>query len=335
MRADRLIAMIILLQTRGRMSARQLAAELEVSERTIYRDIVALSSAGIPVYAEAGPQGGYALVEGYSTSLTGLSEGETQALFMLSVPEPLQALGVGQELKAAWLKLAAALPASRQAEQERVRLRFYLDHVWWQGGQEPLPHLKTVHQAVWGDRCLRIRYKLFTSEIEHMVEPYALVVKAGEWYLVSARQGRLSALRVASLLEAVILEDNFRRPADFDLATFWKNWCAEQTGWRAAYPVRIRVVPGFIPALVAALGPGVQEAIAQGSSDERGRRTLTVAFESLEAARERILSFGGGVEVLEPYALRRSLIDYAEQVMGVYKPAENNPDLLRAKQLLD
>jgi len=318
MRADRLIAMIILLQTRGRLSARQLAAELEVSERTIYRDIVALSSAGIPVYGEAGPQGGYALVEGYSTSLTGLSDGEAQALFMLSIPEPLQALGVEQELKAAWLKLAAALPASRQAEQERVRQRFYLDHVWWQGGQEPHPYLQTVHQAVWGDRCLRTRYKLFTSEIEHSVEPYALVVKAGEWYLVSARHGHLSVLRVASLLGAQLLDERFERPADFDLAAFWKSWCAEQAGRQAVYPVCMRVASGFIPALVAALGPGVQAAIAQAPTDERGWRTLTVSFESLEAARERILSFGGGVEVLEPYALRRSMIDYAEQLVGVY-----------------
>ena len=313
MRADRLIAMIILLQTRGRMSARRLADELEVSERTIYRDIVALSAAGIPVYGEAGPQGGYALVDGYSTSLTGLSEGEAQALFMLSIPEPLQALGVGQELKAAWLKLAASLPASRQAEQERVRQRFYLDHVWWQSGQEALPHLQTIHQAVWGDRCLRIRYKMFTTEIEHVVEPYALVVKAGEWYLVSALQGRLSAQRVAALLEAQALDERFERPADFDLQAFWKGWCAEQAGRQVVYPVRLRVAPHFIPALSWALGVS-----PAGILDEDGWMTLTVAFESLEAARGKILGCGGGVEVLEPYALRRSIQDYAQQVMGVY-----------------
>lgn len=158
MRADRLLSLLMLLQTRGRVSARQLARELEVSERTIYRDIIALSVAGVPVYGQAGPDGGYQLLDSYRTSLTGLSESETRALFMLNMPGLLAKLGLSQDLKAAMLKLAAALPESRRQEEERVRQRYSIDASWGSQAEEPLPHLQTIQQAVWEDRKLVITY---------------------------------------------------------------------------------------------------------------------------------------------------------------------------------
>lgn len=145
MRADRLLSLLMLLQIRGRMTARELAKELEVSERTIYRDIDALSIAGVPVYGEPGPEGGYALVDSYRTNLTGLTEGEVRALFMLSIPAPLADLGVSHELRAALPKLSAALPNARRRDEERVRQRFHLDSTWWRQGEERVPHLQTIH----------------------------------------------------------------------------------------------------------------------------------------------------------------------------------------------
>src|SRR5512147_2861952 len=152
MRADRLLSLLMLLQARGRMTAQELARELEVSERTIYRDINALSASGVPVYAESGPGGGCALLDSYRTNLTGLTADEARALFMLSIPAPLDQLGVGQELRAALLKLSAALPSSRRPDEERARQRIHIDSLAWFQGEDPVPHLHTLQQAVWQDR---------------------------------------------------------------------------------------------------------------------------------------------------------------------------------------
>jgi predicted DNA-binding transcriptional regulator YafY len=173
----------MLLQTRGRMTARDLATELEVTERTIYRDLTALSAAGVPVYAERGPGGGVALVEEYRTTLTGLTPDEARALFMMSVPAPLTQLGVGQEFKAALLKLSASLPDSRRAEQGRARQRILLDSAWWFQSGEDVPCLQTVQQALWADRPLRlqVRWDFFDTQFEQEAEPYGLVAKASVW----------------------------------------------------------------------------------------------------------------------------------------------------------
>ncbi|MGE5123230.1 MAG: helix-turn-helix transcriptional regulator, partial [Acidobacteriaceae bacterium] len=152
MRADRLISIIMLLQTHDRMTAEELSHQLEVSKRTIYRDILALNIAGIPLYTEPGPGGGIALVESYRTTLTGMSEGEAQSLFMLNIPHALVQLGVGQNLKRAMLKLAGALPADQQVEQARTQQRIYLDSTSWDEPATPSAHLGIIHQAVWQDR---------------------------------------------------------------------------------------------------------------------------------------------------------------------------------------
>ena len=200
MRADRLLSILMILQARGRVTAQQLAEELEVSVRTVYRDMDALSAAGVPVYAERGPGGGCSLLDSYRTTLTGLTRDEVRALFMLSIPAPLAELGVGQELKAALLKLSAALPASRRYDEAHVRQRIHLDSVGWSETVEPVPHLRTVQQAVWEDRKLQLTYRLpFEAQAEWLVEPYGLVAKAGTWYLVCTRNGSVRTLPVSSV----------------------------------------------------------------------------------------------------------------------------------------
>ncbi|MAU01897.1 MAG: transcriptional regulator [Anaerolineaceae bacterium] len=320
MRADRLLSLLMLLQSRGQMTAQELAKELEVSERTIYRDIDALSVAGVPIYGEPGPEGGYALLNSYRTNLTGLTEGEVRALFMLSIPAPLAELGVSQELRAALLKLSAALPDSQRRDEAKVRQRFHLDSAWWHQGEEHLPHLPTIHDALWQDRMLHIVYRTAVGiQLERLVAPYGLVAKAGVWYLVCARNETVHVHRVANLLDVQVTDESFAHPATFELARFWNDWCREYESLRVRFTAVVRVAPGFIPELPRRFGHQMHEKIAQaGPPDEEGWIRLELSFASFEDARDRILSFGRGVEVLEPRALQRSVLDYAEQIINLY-----------------
>lgn len=319
MRADRLLAILMLLQTRGQMNARQLASELEVCERTIYRDIIALSTAGVPIYAEMGREGGYQLLDSYRTNLTGLSEGETRALFMLNMPGALTKLGLSQELKAAMLKLTAALPEARRLDEERVRQRYYIDASWESQAEDPLPHLQTIQQAVWEDRQLAITYiPIFSVQIERVVDPYGLAAQSGSWYLVFAHHGRVRARRVSDLLEARLCPEKFTRPADFNLGEFWQGWCAEEVQDTLRYPVTVRVTKRALPALLHRFGTRVRDQLAHAPEEQDGSRILTLHFRWIDEARERLLPLGSGVEVLEPYTLRASMADITEQTARLY-----------------
>src|SRR5215472_9846606 len=223
LRADRLLSMLLLLQTRGRMTARELAARLEVSERTIYRDLDALSLAGVPIYTERGPGGGCELLNGYQTKLTGLTEMEVRALFLLGVSHPLTDLGLDHALEDALLKLSAALPSTSRASATQVHQRIHLDASLPSHNGEALLHLQIIQQALWQDRTLRLTC---THQCEQSVNPYGLVSKAGEWYLVGAIAGEMRVLRVSRIQAAQMTEEHFTRPEVFDLATYWINYNA-------------------------------------------------------------------------------------------------------------
>ena len=330
MRADRLLSLLMLLQTRGQMTAAQLARELEVSPRTICRDIDALSAAGVPVYGVQGRGGGYDLLDRYRTTLTGLTEGQVRALFMLSIPAPLRDLGVSQELRAALLKLSASLPGSRQAAEAEVRQRIHLDASGWFQGAKSVPYLQLLHDAVWADHRVRIRWPMrygLRGEMEQVVDAYGLVAKAGVWYLVcgiggSTPAARIVTHRVSRLLELEVLDEVFARPAGFDLADFWQSWCAEVESNRPTYPVTLSVAPHLIPDLARLLGTAVGEQIARaGPPDAEGWVTVEIGFESLHDARERLLALGGAVEILAPLSLRLSIADYAAQILARYEEA--------------
>lgn len=321
MRADRLISILMLLQTRGKMTARELAEELEVSERTVYRDVEALCLSGVPLYAEHGPGGGLMLLESYRTTLTGLNLDEMRALFMLLGSSPLDRLGAGQELKSAVLKLSAAMPEARRAEEEKVRQHFYLDWSWWFHEQEPVPHLAVLQQAVWAERQVRLQYRTwFGTVLTVAVEPYGLVAKAGAWYLVAGVAGKPQVYRVPWLTHVEPLDQGFTRPTGFDLASFWQQWCVEYEQQQRAFLVTLRISPDAAQVLPIYFGQwAVDELRNQGGLDAQGWATVTLPFESFEAARERILGLGNAVEVLEPFALRCSVIDYAEQITRFYQ----------------
>lgn len=312
MRADRLLSLLMLLQTRGRMTASRLADELEVSERTVYRDLYALRVAGFPVYTERGPSGGCRLEETFRNRLTGLNASETEALFMTSIPAPLVELGVAPSLKGALLKLAAALPAGREDAQERVRQRIHLDPLPWSYAAQPTPHLATLHRAAFDDCLVDVTFqRIQRIRSDQRIAPYGLVAKATAWHVVWAGQdGRMRVDRVDRVLEARITEIGFDRPPDFDLPAFWQAWCLQHAANRPRFLVTLRA-DDTVAALAGEQWGDSVESIEETSGDDR--RLLRVSFASLEDARAQFLALGGAVEVIEPRALRLSLADFARQ----------------------
>jgi predicted DNA-binding transcriptional regulator YafY len=320
MRADRLLSLLMLLQTRGRMTARELAEELEVTERTIYRDVLVLSSSGVPVYTERGPGGGIELLEDYHTNLTGLTVDETRALFMLSIPEPLVKLGVGSELRAALLKLTAALPGRGRSEEERSRQRIYLDSVPWHQPDLPLPFLSTIQQAVWQDEYLVLKYRSeFNVEIDVLLEPYGLVAKANLWHLVGRRESGLRVIPIGQVLEARLTGEKFERPEDFKLGEFWKAWCARIEAGHLTFTATLRVSPELLAQLPRERKDLLQAQLADPAVfDEQGWAKVSMPFSSFFEARNMLLSYGRAAEVLEPEQLRLSVLDFALQIVSFY-----------------
>jgi predicted DNA-binding transcriptional regulator YafY len=321
MRADRLLSLLLLIQTRGKLTVSKLADELEVSERTIYRDITALSAAGVPVYAARGPGGGVRLIEEYRTTLTGLTPDETRALFMMSIPAPLTQLGLGEKFRGALLKLSAALPETRREDEARTRQRIHLDSSWWFQSEQPVPCLQTIQQALFQDRRLRIkvRWEFFNAEFEQEAEPYGLVAKANIWYLVYGRGGTPHVTRVSQIVEAEIRPEGFTRPPEFELEAFWQDWCQEYES-QPPFLARVRIAPEALPILAEYVGDRARGGLGVSHNPEPdGWVTLDLPFESFVAARSRLLGLGRAVEVLEPQALRKSLVDFAEQIVGFYE----------------
>lgn len=320
MRADRLLSMLMILQARGKVTASALAEELEVSERTVYRDVIALSTSGVPVYTESGPGGGISLIESYRTTLTGLNEDEIKALFMLSIPAPLTELGVSSELKAAMLKLAAALPSSTRQAEAGVRGRIHLDWQPWNQEREFVPSLRIIYQAIWEDRKILIRYALpFDTQVERIIEPYGLVAKANSWHLVYLWESVMRVIRVSQILEVVLQEQTFARRTDFDLGAFWSRWGAEYLRNRPTFLVRLRIKESMFDSMVRYVPDFVQDIVCKEGDDEAGWIILNMDFGTHERARSVVLGLGGAAEVLEPRALRNSVADYAAQVLKRYR----------------
>jgi predicted DNA-binding transcriptional regulator YafY len=226
------------------MTAHDLAEQLEVSERTIYRDLEALSMAGVPVYAERGPGGGCALVDGYQTRLTGLTAAEVQALFLLNIAGPLADLGLSRALDDAMLKLTAALPQSSREHAEFVRQRFHLDTTWWYHANEASSCLQILQEALWQDRKLLLFYHEDDGAwSERLAEPYGLVSKAGVWYLVTSCHDEKCVFRVTRIHHATLSDESFMRQEDFELARYWSDYCAHIETNRPDYAPSLRPAP--------------------------------------------------------------------------------------------
>jgi predicted DNA-binding transcriptional regulator YafY len=260
------------------------------------------------------------LIEEYRTTLTGLTPDETRALFMMNIPAPLTQLGMDETFKTALLKLSAALPDTRRAEELRTRQRIHLDSSWWFQSEQQVPCMSTLQQALWQDKRLHIevRWDFFNAKLEQIAEPYGLVAKANVWYLVYGRGGNPHVVRVSQITEAKLLNETFIRPVEFDLVEFWEGWC-EKYESDPPFIARVRVAPEALPMLAEYVGDrarGLASHIHIPDSD--GWVTLNLPFESLIAARSRLLGLGRAVKVVEPESLRKSLIDFAEQIVKFY-----------------
>ncbi|MYW66145.1 WYL domain-containing protein [Streptomyces sp. SID8379] len=330
MRAARLIKMVLLLQSRPSMTAAELARELEVSERTVTRDAQALSEAGVPVYADRGRAGGYRLIGGYRTRLTGLARGEAEALFLSGVPGALREMGLDDAASAARLKVSAALLPSLRDASRTAAQRFHLDAPGW--FQEPrTPELlPALAEAVWDDRVVRVAYRRGSGDaadrdavVERELEPYGLVLKAGVWYL--AARVRERGFRVYRIDRFTSVEDpadgeQFDRDEEFDLPGFWEERAAEFARAILRAEVVVRLTPDGVRQLPYATDrASAREALEPAPDpDADGRVTVTLPVESEDVAYTQLMSLGPEAEVVAPDALRERFARAARRLSGWY-----------------
>lgn len=311
MRADRLLTIIMRLQTRGRQTAQVLAGELGVSRRTILRDVEALSLAGIPVYAEGGHGGGIALDEGYRTTLTGLGEAEIRSLFIASNTSLLADVGLAEAAERGLLKLTASLPDRYQLSVEHIRQRIYIDPVWWWHDGAPLPFWAELQQAVYEDRRIRAIYENYSGDVvERNVEPHSLVNKSSYWYLIARRDGELRTYRVSRFRHVTLLDEHFQREDSFDLPTYWHEHLAEFREALSEMTIRLRVHASRIE-FVTWLLPGRCQVLEQDDDWSIVRLQL----ESMDLARMLVFGLGRQAVVLEPPELRRAVLDAAREII--------------------
>ncbi|MFI9557282.1 helix-turn-helix transcriptional regulator [Nonomuraea endophytica] len=313
MRASRLMSVILLLQGRGGMTAAELAEELEVSERTVHRDVLALSEAGVPVYADRGRRGGYRLLEGYRTRLTGLDRAEAEALFLSGVPGALREMGLQDVAATARLKAAAALSPGLRDAPSTAAQRFHLDAPGWFAGDDPPPAaLAPLARAVWGDRVVGLAYK----GRQHTLRPYGLVLKAGVWYLV-AHKGDFLTFRVDRVEAVMAREEGFSRDPGFDLAEYWRLQSARFARSLLRTTITLRLSPSGVRMLRYIAGPAALEG-ALASLGEDG--TVELAVESVGVAYSQVLRFGPEAEVLGPPELREMVREAVLRTARLYTP---------------
>ena len=317
MRADRLLSILLLLQVHRRMTAGELAKRLEVSERTIHRDMEALSAAGIPVRAERGTGGGWMLLEGYSTNLTGLNEAEIHTLFLSRPSRPLADLGLHKAAEEALIKLLAALPAMSRHNAEYARQRIYVDAAGWHAAEENIASLPLLQEAVWQERKVHLTYQRGdNATVERLADPLGLVAKGTTWYLVAAVEGEIRSFRVSRVRTVIVSGQPCVRPPDFDLAAYWTQSTTNFVANLPRYPVKVRMSPASLEQVYHAGRYAQIERIEP--ADEEGWITVHLVFQTEGSACGYLLSFGPQIEILEPPELRAKVIELAESMVAFY-----------------
>lgn len=304
------------------MTARQLADELEVSVRTIYRDVESLHGAGVPLYGDAGHEGGYQLLDGYRTRLTGLTADEAEALFLTGLPGPAAELGLGTVVAAAQLKLQAALSPELRDRSGRIQERFLLDAPGWYHDGDDVPHLAAVADAVWNTQVLDLRYRRWRepTDVTRRIEPYGVVLKAGKWYVIGRTDGDFRTYRVNQILSLEPLDERFTREA-FDLATYWRTHLTDFRSRLIKGEALVRLAPNGVERVRDLMSQQVVDAVAAGTADADGWVRATVPIESLVHAQTEFLKLGADVEVLEPAELRERLARTVSELAEMYLTA--------------
>ena len=319
MRADRLFSIVLLLQSYRQLTARDLARRLEVSQRTIHRDMEALSGAGIPVIAERGTGGGWSLLGEYRTNLTGLSEAEVQSLFVTQPSRLLADLNLEKAAEGALLKLLAALPAPYRRGAEYARQRIHVDVTGWGRPEETVPLLHTLQDAVWQERKVRMSYGRGECGVsERVVDPLGLVAKGSVWYLVAGVEGEARSYRASRIESAELLDEPAARPPDFDLAAFWEESSERFRANLPRYRVRARVRREVVQRLRFAGRFARVEEVGEPAAD--GWAEVILRFDVEQMACEYALGVGTQLEVLEPEALREKVAQAAAAVVAFYSP---------------
>jgi len=319
MRASRLLSILLLLQTRGRMTAQALADEFETSVRTIYRDIDHLSAAGVPVYADRGRSGGFQLLEGYRTRLTGLSPAEAETLFLSGLPGPAADLGLGDAMAAAQLKLLAALPAEGRSGAARIGSRFHLDPIGWYRNADQIDVLPSLAEAVWTARRIRIRYDAWSEVVERELEPLGVTLKAGVWYAVAQSGGKPRTYRVSNIQALELLAETFERPAAFDLAAYWQAWVRDFEDRLYQGEATLRLSPAGLKAVCNVSPVAERAARAATAFDAAGWAVVTIPIESVEHAASDFLKLGTEAEVVGPPELRTRMAEIAAGLTKIYE----------------
>ncbi|MBC7806414.1 MAG: YafY family transcriptional regulator [Akkermansiaceae bacterium] len=320
MRGDRILSILLLLQTRKALTAGELAAQLEVSERTILRDMATLSGAGVPVTATRGKNGGWRLLQPYRTNLTGLNIAESQTLFVPVASQLLRDLGLGKAAEAARIKMSASLSEAARGDAERVRERIHIDGGGWFPSSESFPLLPLLQDAVWQQSELRFSYERGDGEVvERTVLPLGLVAKGRVWYLVAQTETETLSYRVSRVRDVTETGSTFDRPADFCLAEFWEHSVAQFKKNVPRHPVVARVSPRQRELLRRAGNPPVR---SETEPDDGRWVTLTLLFEPGAEAIDYVLRAGDEIEVLEPETLRGQIYDLAERLLTRYAPAK-------------
>jgi predicted DNA-binding transcriptional regulator YafY len=314
MRADRLLAIMLLLQTRGKMKAERLAGELGVSRRTILRDIEALSIAGVPVYAEGGHGGGIMLDEDYHTNLTGLQEEEARTLFLASNDKLFKQLKLGDAAERTLLKLTAALPTRHQEAVQHIRQRILIDPAWWWQDAQPPAFWDQLQQAVYEDTCIQAVYEHYSGEVvERVLQPYSLIAKSGTWYLIARREQEYRIYRVARFHRLTLLDTHFQRDEAFDLPSYWQEHLQQFIETMSEYTVTLQIHPDRVN-FVKWLQPGRHQTIAPSHEGE----WVTVRFqmESMELAKMLVFGLGSQAIVIEPHGLHEAVVEAAREFCG-------------------
>jgi predicted DNA-binding transcriptional regulator YafY len=302
-RASRLVSFLLVLQTRGQLTAAELAERLDVSERTVQRDAQELAAAGVPIVSVRGPAGGYRLDRGYRTKLTGLDAAEAEALFV----GPAAELGLGRELAAARLKLLASLPAELQERASRASQLFHVDTRGWFREEDRVPSLSVLAGALWRGRRLDIRYREGSTVVSRRLHPLGLVLKAGVWYLLAQRRGEERVYRVSRIVSARERAEPGERPPDFDLAAAWADRSVAFERSRPQVEVTVRV-------------PRSEIRFLRGARvvDDGEPPTVVAPFSGLDRAFYALLAYGPDAEVLAPAELRARIADAARETAAIY-----------------
>ncbi|MBO0996000.1 helix-turn-helix transcriptional regulator [Bacillus sp. SD088] len=318
MRADRLLNIMILLQNRGKMTARELATELEVSERTILRDMDALSHAGIPVISDRGKDGGWLLLDNFRTHLSGLNTGDIKSLFLFPSGELLKDLGFNNQTLDTRQKLFASIPETFQEEAQVSWERIHIDSGTWRQTKESIHALKTVQQAVWESKKLTFEYEQANGERkERLVKPLGLVAKGNRWYLVASRNGELRNYRVSRIHTAKIENETFIRPANFNLAAYWEQSKIDFIEKLPEFDVQVEIHQSIIKR-INFTGKFVQCIKAENPNKDNWV-PATLRFNDKQEAIEFILGFANKIKLISPKELSNEIVSAALSIIKFYE----------------